>query len=182
MHRQWLQQKLAFYLPENQSEAEDLKNFQNFLDHNPQAFDRNFYTPGHVTGSAWVINQDHTKALLHYHLKLQAWQQLGGHADGHPNILEVALREAQEESGLTSIKPLHSEIFDFITGYFPARNDQPEHTHYDLRFIFQADENEAFNPPAEESQQLAWIPLDEIIKYNPHEHVLRLVRKTPKLS
>ena len=58
--------------------------------------------PGHLTGSAWIVSPDRTRTLLTHHRKLGKWLQLGGHADGDPDLLAVALREAREESGLAN--------------------------------------------------------------------------------
>ena len=46
-----------------------------------------------------------------HHTKLDRWFQLGGHCDGEANVLAVALKEAQEESGIMDIAPVSFEIF-----------------------------------------------------------------------
>src|SRR5882724_8687217 len=69
--------------------------------------------PGHLTGSAWIVSPDRTRTLLTHHHKLDKWLQLGGHADGDGDLLAVALREAREEGGLTRLRPVSTEIFDF---------------------------------------------------------------------
>ncbi|MCC6643514.1 NUDIX domain-containing protein, partial [Candidatus Peregrinibacteria bacterium] len=104
MHRNWLKQKLENYQPTSPKEAESLVKILDLLEHHPQCFDRSYYTPGHITASAWIVNQDRTKVLLHKHRKFNKWLQLGGHSDSHPLTNEVALREAEEESGLQSVK------------------------------------------------------------------------------
>ena len=60
--------------------------------------------PGHFTGSAWVVDAGRRRTLLTHHRKLGKWLQLGGHADGDADLAAVALREAQEDSGLTGAK------------------------------------------------------------------------------
>ena len=42
--------------------------------------------------------------LLTHHRKLDRWLQLGGHSDGESDPRQVALREAQEESGLARFR------------------------------------------------------------------------------
>jgi 8-oxo-dGTP pyrophosphatase MutT (NUDIX family) len=132
---------------------------------------------GHLTGSAWILNASRTQTLLTHHRKLDKWLQLGGHADGEPDLLAAAWREAREESGLTSVKPLSAEIFDVDRHWIPARKNEPAHYHYDLRFLFEADGDEPLIVTSE-SKDLAWVELAEVGRLNPEESMLRMVRKT----
>lgn len=177
MHRNFLKEKLKSYSKKFPYE-ETTKTFKNLLKNHSACFDRDFYTPGHITGSAWILNKQRTKTILHLHRKLNKWLQLGGHSDGNPLTDQVALKEAIEESGLKSLKLIDKEIFDLDLHTFPAKENNPEHFHFDVRFLFEADENEPFNPPAEESKQLAWIELDLITEYNNHPTFHRMVKKT----
>ena len=54
---------------------------------------------------------------------------------GEENVLNVALREAEEETGLKHFKLLQEEIFDLDIHPIPARGDFPDHLHYDIRFL-----------------------------------------------
>jgi 8-oxo-dGTP pyrophosphatase MutT (NUDIX family) len=133
--------------------------------------------PGHLTGSAWVVSPDQSRTLLTHHLKLDKWLQLGGHADGDGNLLEVAWREACEESGLARIRALSTKIFDLDRHWIPPRKTDPGHYHYDLRFLFEADPREPLAISAE-SRDLAWVELGRVALLNPEESMLRMVRKT----
>lgn len=146
-----------------------------FVKSYPNCFDRSLLI-GHITGSAFIINKGKNKTLLTHHHKLEKWLQLGGHSDGDPDTVNVALREAEEESGLKKIIPLSSEIFDVDVHEIPARKDEPAHFHYDIRFLFEADDSEPL-VISSESKDLAWIPLDRIEEYTREESVLRMVRK-----
>ena len=57
--------------------------------------------------------------LLMHHTKLDKWFQLGGHCDGDPDVINVAIKEASEESGIKNIKPLSLEIFDIDIHLIP---------------------------------------------------------------
>jgi 8-oxo-dGTP pyrophosphatase MutT (NUDIX family) len=70
------------------------------------------------------------------------WLQLGGHADGDNDILRVALKEASEESGISSIKDISEEIFDIDVHQIPANKNEKAHIHYDIRFILQVSSDE----------------------------------------
>ena len=109
---------------------------------------------GHLTGSAWLVSADGSRVLLTHHRKLNRWLQLGGHADGDSDLAKVALREAEEESGLRDLI-VEREIFDLDRHRIPARRDEAEHWHYDVRFVVHARGSEAFSV-SEESHALAW--------------------------
>ncbi len=138
-------------------------------------FDRSLLV-GHVTGSAWIVDLDRTHVLLTHHRKLDKWLQLGGHADGDSDVLRVALREAREESGLTSVRPVRESIFDVDIHLIPARKTEPEHFHYDVRYALEADRGEALRM-SDESHDLRWVRVDEVAVLTQEESVLRMVRK-----
>lgn len=133
--------------------------------------------PGHFTGSAWIVDRERRRTLLTHHRKLDKWLQLGGHADGDPDLLAVALREAAEESGLTRVSAVSGEIFDLDRHLIPARGTEAAHWHYDIRFLVEADPTERLIVTSE-SKDLSWVVLDKVSELNPEESLLRMVRKT----
>jgi 8-oxo-dGTP pyrophosphatase MutT (NUDIX family) len=116
--------------------------------------------PGHLTASAWIVDKTGDFALFTLHKKLNLWLQLGGHADGQGNLLQVAQREATEESGL-EVVPYASTIFDLDIHEIPAYGTEPAHEHYDVRFIFKADKSEQLTI-SPESKDLRWFRLTEV--------------------
>ena len=121
-----------------------------------------------------------TRTLLTHHRKLNLWLQLGGHADGDPDLLAAALREGREESGLMRLRAVSGEIFDLDRHRIPARKTEPEHWHYDLRFMIEADPAEEI-AVSDESHDLAWVELGRVAALNPEESMARMVRKTVAL-
>lgn len=115
---------------------------------------------GHFTGSALVVSADGTRTLLTHHRKLGRWLQPGGHADGDADLAAVALREAQEETGLLGLR-IEPAIHDLDRHWIPERGDEPGHWHYDVRFLVHAGAREDFVVSAE-SDTLAWWPLAEV--------------------
>ena len=160
MHTQkiLLSDLLANYHPIDVAEQEYKKTIIEFLNQYPNAFERSLEV-GHITASAWV-NKDNTKALLMHHKKLNIWVQLGGHCDGDTNPLAVAIKEAQEESGICNIKPVHSAIFDIDVHAIPENKKEKAHYHYDIRFLLQVMSDEDFIAN-EESNALAWVNKDK---------------------
>lgn len=109
---------------------------------------------GHFTASAWLVDAAGERLLMTHHRKLDRWLQLGGHADGDRDLAAVALREAEEESGLTDLV-VEPEIFDLDRHWIPGRGDVPGHWHYDVRYVVRATGAEDFIV-SDESHALAW--------------------------
>src|SRR5437667_133885 len=105
MKRSILLSLLNNYYPTAPEELEAKKRIIEFVQQHEDCFQRSLDI-GHITGSAWLLNRDGTKALLLHHAKLDKWLQLGGHCDGDHDVLRVAIREAQEESGIGNIVPV----------------------------------------------------------------------------
>jgi 8-oxo-dGTP pyrophosphatase MutT (NUDIX family) len=133
--------------------ATTVRLFREFALAHADCFERSC-TIGHFTGSAWLIDPAGERVLLTHHRKLGLWLQLGGHADGDPDLAAVALREGEEESGLGGLV-VEAEIFDVDRHIIPARGTEQEHWHYDVRFVVRALEGDQF-VVSEESHELAW--------------------------
>lgn len=176
MHRIPLLNKLGQYQPHDEYEHDMHRKLVRFVETESECFDRGL-RKGHVTGSAWIIDQSHTQTLLTHHRKLDRWLQLGGHADGDADILRVALREAHEESGINDIKPLSEKIFDIDIHPIPACGSEPRHLHYDVRFLLEADANSPLVISGE-SKDLAWINLTEIAHLTMERSMGRMVEKS----
>lgn len=163
-------------LAEAGREAAMLAQFFPFIAAHPDCLWRTCLE-GHLTASAWVVDPARRRVLLTHHRKLDLWIQLGGHADGEADLLAAALREVTEESGLTRVRAVAAEIFDVDRHRIPARKTEPEHWHFDVRFLIEADPEESV-VVSDESHAVEWVPLGEVTRLNPEESVARMVRKT----
>ncbi|MEK6676417.1 MAG: NUDIX hydrolase [Planctomycetota bacterium] len=175
MHRNSLLQLLEVYVPEDDTDRAQRDRIVGFVRENPDCFERTLPI-GHITGAAWLLDRSRSRVLLTHHRKLGRWLQLGGHADGDPNVLEVALREAREESGIGDIRPLSTAIFDVDVHPIPARDSEPQHFHYDIRFLLGVTDTEEFEV-SEESHDLAWVAMSEVPNIDTDGSVLRMHRK-----
>ena len=147
------------YRDQWQGEAATVAQFEVFLRTHADAFERSNLV-GHFTGSSWLVSADGARVLLMHHRKLDRWLQPGGHADGDADLARVALREAEEETGLAGLR-VEGDIFDIDRHRIPARANEPEHWHYDVRYVVRAGANESFVVNAE-SHALAWRPVGEV--------------------
>lgn len=130
---------------------------------------------GHFTGGAWLVSADGQRILMTHHRKLGRWLQLGGHADGDTDMALVALKEAEEESGLPGLTVEGDAIFDLDRHWIPERRDVPGHWHYDVRYVVRAGAVESFIV-SEESLDLAWRPIAPMAT-DADESMSRMARK-----
>jgi 8-oxo-dGTP pyrophosphatase MutT (NUDIX family) len=168
-------QGLLATVPAETAGADTIALFRDFADSHADCCDRTC-PPGHFTGSAWVVSADGERALLLHHRKLDRWLQPGGHADGDGDLASVALREAEEETGLPGLR-IEGAVFDLDRHLIPARGSEAAHYHYDVRFVVRAGGDEGFTV-SEESHALRWLPVSEIAA-DPRadESVRRMARK-----
>lgn len=177
MDKNYLIGLLKAYSPELQNPEEQIfkSRMLDFIEQHDNCFERSLDI-GHITASAWLINKDNSKALLTHHAKLDRWFQLGGHCDGNPDVLAVAIKEAQEESGIIGIVPVINQIFDIDVHTIPANKKEKEHDHFDVRFLLKVISNEDIIPSSE-SKDLKWISkdLNDLTTDNPS--VVRMFKK-----
>lgn len=175
MHRKTLLDLLDRHSPIDENELKMTNETIEFVKINEDCFKRELLI-GHVTGSAWIVNNTRTHVLMMHHRKLNQWFQPGGHCDGDPDVLNVALKEANEETGLENLKVVAGEIYDIDVHLIPERKGIPAHYHYDVRFLIEANMNEPL-VITEESNDLAWVSLEKIAEHNASESIMRMARK-----
>jgi 8-oxo-dGTP pyrophosphatase MutT (NUDIX family) len=157
-----------------------------FVSHQERCFERSLAV-GHITASCWIVNalpegeRRRGQALLTWHKRLNRWLQMGGHLEPEDrSLLEAAMREAREESGLANVRPLAGAIFDLDVHPIPERRGEAAHFHYDVRFLLEADPAEPLVVSAE-SREVAWVPLSGVAALNSDASMRRMVAKTARL-
>lgn len=177
MDRQKLRTLLAgLDLEGSPAEVESRQRMLELLE-KPDCFLRSCF-PGHFTGSALVLSADGTKTLMHHHRFLDRWLQFGGHCDGEENVAAVAVREAEEESGISGFALASERPFDLDIHAIPGnpKRGEPPHEHYDLRYVLIAPEN-AQPQTSDESHELRWFTPAEALDLTIDPGLERLIRK-----
>lgn len=155
------------------AEMKELEPIIHFLQRTADGklYDRSNFD-GHITSSSFVLDEKRTSLLFIHHKKLNRWLQPGGHVDSSDeNLLQAAIRETTEETGLSaeSFEPVMladtGSIFDIDSHFIPEnpRKDEPSHTHHDCRFLFACNKPVSFNLNAEEAIGVKWMALTELV-------------------
>ncbi len=172
-------QSLRLYLESYPEEESVVNRFTDFVEKNANFLDRR-NTSGHLTGSCLLLDRNCQRVLLTHHAKLNRWLQLGGHSELENNLASAALREAEEESGLLDIELLKSSILDLDIHYIPSNSMEPGHFHYDVRFLLVATGSNKYSL-SEESNELAWVSIDQVCEYTQEASIMRMVSKAKRI-
>ena len=123
------------FQPRDEAEAADVARIRELAERTGDPWARAL--PLHITASALIVHPATGRVLLRWHQRQQAWLQVGGHGDpGESEPLDIALREAREESALTDLRPWpDTELWQVTIVSVPANSKEPAHQHADLRFI-----------------------------------------------
>ena len=143
-------------------------------------YSRAQFEPGHITASGYIID-DAGRLLLHHHRRLDRWLQMGGHLEDGETAVDAAWREAAEESGLGDLQIVSDGIADLDIHVIPAGRGEPEHRHFDVRYIARTGSPDAIAMDAHESKALQWVDLDRAAALMKGEESLRVLRKIARL-
>ena len=134
---------------------------------------------GHFTSSAFILNKERTKMLMIYHKIYNSWAWTGGHSDGDSDLLYVAMKEAKEETGITSVKPIKDDIYSLeiitVNGHEKRGKYVGSHVHLNTTFLLEADENESIRIKEDENSGVKWVPIDEITKVSSEPWICKRV-------
>lgn len=175
-----LKEEIQKYNPVNEQEEVD-KNFMlEFIANNEDYLTRENKV-GHFSASNWIVNKERTKVLMIYHNIYKSWAWTGGHADGDENLYNVAIKEAKEESGLESLKPLEDGIYSLevltVNGHVKRGKYVSSHLHLNCSFLFEADENEEIRIKPDENSGVKWIDINKVLDVVAEEHMKPIYSK-----
>lgn len=160
-----LRAQIAAFCPCNEQERADKQQMLHDLDTFADLLTRENAT-AHFTASCWVVNQDRTKVLMAYHNLYQSWAWLGGHADGEADLLAVALREANEEAGITA-QPVSREIDSLeilhVAPHVKRGRFVCAHLHLNVTYLLQADDRAPIRCKPDENSAVRWLPVEQVL-------------------
>ena len=123
----------------------------------------------HFTSSSMIINKNRDKVLMVYHNIYDSYSWTGGHNDGDMDFLNVALKEAKEETSLSELKvlsdcPCSIEVLP-VKAHVKRGKYVGAHLHLNVSFLFEADENAYVHIKEDENSRIKWIPIRDLDKY-----------------
>ena len=190
--RRALRDAIAAFEPFNEQEAADKRVILRALDTDPDCFDRS--AQAHMACSIWVVDPTFTQTLLVYHNIYDSWSWIGGHADGECDLAAVALRELQEETGVSharlvagkacgadgapavpaptvgGARPLcgpggiYSLEVLTVDGHEKRGAYVSSHLHLNVTYLAIADPAESIRIKSDENSGVRWVPLEDAIR------------------
>lgn len=159
-------EQIKRYHPYNEQEKRDQEEILSLMQSTDNIFDRDNHQY-HMTASAWVVNKERTKVLMIYHNIYNSWSWLGGHADGETDLLKVAMKEVEEESGLSHTQCIRDGIYSLeiltVDGHVKKGKYVSSHLHLNVTYLLEADEKEPLKVKPDENSGVAWFPIEEAI-------------------
>lgn len=135
----------------------------------------------HMTASGFIVNREYTKTLMIHHNLYNSWGWTGGHADGNCNLLQVAIKEAKEETGVSGIEPLTPNLvsIDILPVFSHEKHATfvNTHLHFCYSYLLLADETAPLHHKPDENSGVKWIPLNQISHYCHESHMLPIYQK-----
>ncbi len=158
-----IKEQIESYTPFNEQEEKDKEQFLEFVNSFDDVLTRkNIF--GHFSSSAFVVNKERTKMLVVYHIINDGWIYPGGHADGENDLLSVAVREVEEETGL-KIKILDNSIFGLqsapVKGHIKKGKYVSAHLHFDIIYLMEADDTIPLIYKEDESKGVRWVSFEK---------------------
>lgn len=165
--RKALISQLTAYNPYNEQETRDRETILHMLKTQEDIFLRSNLL-AHMTASAWVQDFEHRHILMAYHNIYHSWAWLGGHADGNEDLLQVAIKEVREESGIQNVRPVSDNIFSIevltVDGHEKKGIYVPSHLHLNVTYLLEADREESVRVKADENSAVGWLASQEAVE------------------
>lgn len=175
-----LKENIEKYIPYNEQEQKDKELMLKYIEFSKDVLTRE-NEAFHFSASNWIVNKERTKVLMIYHNIYDSWAWTGGHADGDENLLRVALKEAEEETGLKNLKLLSDGIFALqivpVDGHVKRGKYVSSHLHLDCCYLFEADENDSIRIKEDENKGVKWVNIGDVTKITSEARMVPIYNK-----
>lgn len=172
-------QKIQEFVPYNEQERKDKDICLQLITFEKDCFLR-ANEKIHFCASAMVVNHDRTKTLMNYHNIYQSWSWCGGHADGEVDLLQVAIREVLEETGVHAFPVTHSiyaiDVLD-VKEHIKRGKVIQAHKHATITYLLEADDSDELYVKHDENSGVAWIRLEEMVNVCSEDHMKVVYQK-----
>jgi len=175
-----LREQIHTYTPYN---AEEAQAKERILKHWDAAGDSLFLRPedAHFTASSIIINPAGTHMLMVYHNIYDSYAWTGGHADGAQNLLQKAMEEAKEETGISKVEPLSSEILSIdilpVKAHSKRGKEIAAHYHYNIAYGLIASDKQPLAVKPDENSHVCWVALDTWKEHCSEAHMIPIYEK-----
>jgi len=175
-----IKELLENYIPYNEQEKNDKEMMLDYINTYEDVLTRDNRVC-HFTASSWIVNKERTKVLMAYHNIYQNWAWTGGHCDGDNDLLRVALKEAQEETGIENFKVLSNGIYSLeivaVNSHMKKGAFVPTHLHLNGTFLLEADENDMVKIKPDENSGVKWIDIGQTVEITNEECMKPIYQK-----
>ena len=168
------------YEPKCEQEIEDKKAIVSFIKNNEDCLKRTNLI-AHVTSSAFVVDKNMDKILFVHHNIYNSWGWVGGHNDSNPNLLEVAIKEAIEETGISEVIPFDSEMISLdviqVENHIKNGSFVGDHLHLNATYLLIASEDDELTVKEDENSDVKWFSINDVMSYVTEERIKAVYNK-----
>lgn len=178
--------QIQAYVPKTEQEKKDKSIIYHYASEHPHNVLLRDNEVAHLTSSGFIMNPSLDKVLMIYHKVYQAWGWTGGHMDGDKDLLEVAIKEAKEETGLRKVTPLsmHMMSLDILPVWGHLKGDAyvSAHLHYNASYVLIADEDAPLVVNEKETGGVKWVNADEVELHSDEPDLVTIYKKLIKAA
>lgn len=168
------------YKAKCEQEEVDKLSILSFIDKNTDCLLRTNLI-AHITSSAIVVNKAMDRVLFVHHNIYNSWGWVGGHNDGNPDLLDVALEEAKEETGVSKIVPFDDKIISIdvihVENHIKNGKFVGDHLHLNATYLMIADEDEKLIVKKDENSGVKWFYINDAMNYVTEDRIKSVYTK-----
>lgn len=168
------------YVPYNEQETVDQQLILDYIKNNPDILDRTNLA-AHLTSSAIVVNEAMTRVLFAHHNIYDAYGWVGGHNDGDADCLNVAMKEAKEETGLNHVRPYDGTILMidsiYVGNHIKHGKFVSDHLHLNVTYLLIADDTQTVEAKLDENSDVKWFDIETVLDHVDEARMIPIYQK-----